>query len=126
MGTDKGYTGQYSDPLTGLDYDHARYYNAVSGIFLSPDSVQGMNPYSYVGGNPETTTDPTGHYFAPPGGGGNGNPPPSCSQLGTCGSGNSSGYGEGNGNNHSDPSPQQPTHKVNLNGGCNAACDDGL
>ncbi|HEU5381384.1 MAG TPA: RHS repeat-associated core domain-containing protein, partial [Ktedonobacteraceae bacterium] len=66
LGTSKGYTGQYNDSLSGLDYYNARYYDPVSGQFLSPDDVQGntqgMDPYSYVGGNPETDTDPTGHF----------------------------------------------------------------
>jgi len=51
--TTKGFTGQYAD--------------TVAGVFLSADSVQGnvqgMNPYGYVGGNPETRNDPTGHCF---------------------------------------------------------------
>ena len=25
QGTDKGYTGQFADSVTGLDYDHARW-----------------------------------------------------------------------------------------------------
>jgi hypothetical protein len=25
LGTDKGYTGQFADSVTGLDYDHARW-----------------------------------------------------------------------------------------------------
>ena len=66
--TDKGYTGQYNDALTGLDYYNARYYDPTVGVFLSADTVQGnaqgMNPYAYVGGNPETMTDPTGKYYA--------------------------------------------------------------
>ncbi len=65
-GTTKGFTGQYNDPLTGLDYYNARYYDPVAGVFLSADTVegnlQGMNPYAYVSGNPETLTDPTGLY----------------------------------------------------------------
>jgi RHS repeat-associated protein len=69
MGTAKGYTGQYADP-TGLDYYNARYYDPVAGVFLSADSkqgnAQGMNPYAYVAGNPETFTDPTGYMPAPP------------------------------------------------------------
>jgi RHS repeat-associated protein len=69
LGTAKGFTGQYNDSLTGLDYYHARYYDPVVGVFLSADSVQGnmqgVNPYAYVGGNPETDTDPTGQYFSP-------------------------------------------------------------
>ncbi|MGB8347203.1 MAG: RHS repeat-associated core domain-containing protein [Ktedonobacteraceae bacterium] len=89
MGTARGYTGQYSDPLTGLDYYVSRYYDPVAGIFLSADTkegnAQGMNPYAYVAQNPETLTDPSGQYFAPPGGNGNGDPnPPSCEQENDC------------------------------------------
>jgi RHS repeat-associated protein len=66
LGTDKGYTGQFADSVTGLDYYNARWYDPVSGQFVSPDSVQGnaqgMDPYAYVEGNPETRTDPTGHW----------------------------------------------------------------
>jgi len=50
--------------LSGLDYYVARYYDPVVAQFVSADSVegnlQGANPYEYVGGNPETDTDPTG------------------------------------------------------------------
>jgi RHS repeat-associated protein len=64
-GTNKGYTGQDTDPLSGLDYYVARYYDPVVGLFLSADTVQsnlqGFDPYAYVGNNPETLTDPTGH-----------------------------------------------------------------
>jgi RHS repeat-associated protein len=92
MGTNKGYTGQYADPLTGFDYYNARYYDPVSGVFLSADctqgNMQGMNPYAYVGANPETNNDPSGEMYAPPGGsGGNGlgnpspTPAPSCNNL---------------------------------------------
>src|SRR5262249_39082133 len=63
MGTAKGFTGQYQD-ATGLDYYGARYYDPVVGRFLSVDTVEGngvgIDPYAYVGGNPETDTDPTG------------------------------------------------------------------
>ncbi len=65
INTAKGFTGQYNDSLTGLDYYGSRYYDQVAGVFLSADIVQGngsgMNPYAYVGGNPETFNDPTGH-----------------------------------------------------------------
>ncbi len=64
MGTTKGFTGQYNDAVTGLDYYNARYYDPVVGRFLSIDKVsgnmQGADPYAYVGGNPETKNDPTG------------------------------------------------------------------
>ena len=65
VGTSKGFTGQYADSTSGLDDDNARYYDPLVGQFVSADSVQGnlvgMDPYAYVGGNPETWTDPTGH-----------------------------------------------------------------
>ncbi|MEO6891180.1 MAG: RHS repeat-associated core domain-containing protein, partial [Ktedonobacteraceae bacterium] len=65
--TDKGFTGQYLD-ASGLNYDHARYYDAVVGRFVSADTAQGngqgMDPYSYVGNNPETLNDPTGRMYA--------------------------------------------------------------
>ncbi len=68
--TNKGFTGQYNDPATGLDYYGARYYDPKASVFLSTDSVQGnlqgMNPYTYVGGNPETMNDPTGNWYGPP------------------------------------------------------------
>lgn len=81
MGTNLGYTGQYHDSLSGFDYYGARYYDPVAGVFLSADILQGnfagMNPYSYVGGNPETFTDPTGEMYTTSGrGGGGGTPTP--------------------------------------------------
>ena len=72
INTAKGFTGQYNDGLTGLDYYNARSYDPVAGVFLSADSAQGngqgMNPYGYVGGNPETWSDPSGRVIAGPGG----------------------------------------------------------
>jgi RHS repeat-associated protein len=71
--TSIGFTGQYSDSVSGLDYYIARYYDPIVGRFLSPDTVQGnaqgLDPYAYVGGNPETRTDPTGQMFVGGGGG---------------------------------------------------------
>jgi RHS repeat-associated protein len=65
IGTAKGFTAQYTDDLTGFDYYSARYYDPVAGRFLSADSVQsnlkGYDPYTYVLGNPETKSDPTGY-----------------------------------------------------------------
>jgi RHS repeat-associated protein len=74
--TSKGFSGQYGDAVTGLDYYVSRSYDPVSGLFLSADkaegNAQGLNPYAYVGGNPETLADPTGQMYAPPGGGSGG------------------------------------------------------
>jgi hypothetical protein len=62
--------------VTGLDYYVSRSYDPVSGLFLSADKTEGdaqeLNPYAYVGGNPETLADPTGQMYAPPGGGSGG------------------------------------------------------
>ncbi len=83
MGTSKGFTGQDADAFSGLDYYQSRYYEPAVGVFLSADSKegnqQGMDPYMYVGGNPQTYNDPTGEFYAPPPQG-NGNPPPNCEQ----------------------------------------------
>jgi RHS repeat-associated protein len=79
-----GYTGQQADAATGLDYYQARYYDAVAGQFTSADSLQdGLNRYAYVGGNPETATDPTGHKVVDCAGdcGGSGGGPPSCTSA---------------------------------------------
>ncbi len=69
-GTAKGFTGQYHDDLTGLDYYVARYYDPLVGLFLSADNVQGnlqgFDPYTYVDGNPETYNDPTGEFLFNP------------------------------------------------------------
>jgi RHS repeat-associated protein len=59
--TSYGFTKQRLDG-SGLHYFHARYYDSSVGQFTSADSVQGPNRYEYVGGNPETRTDPTGHF----------------------------------------------------------------
>jgi RHS repeat-associated protein len=53
---------------TGLDYMHARYCSSAQGRFTSPDTMlgsigspQSLNRYAYVGNNPLTYADPTGH-----------------------------------------------------------------
>lgn len=72
MHTPFGFAGQREDSsavvgqgASGLDYFHARYYDSVVGRFTSADSMLGADPfgdgYAYVGGNPETKSDPTGH-----------------------------------------------------------------
>jgi hypothetical protein len=35
INTAKGFTGQYNDSLTELDYYQSRYYEQVAGVFLS-------------------------------------------------------------------------------------------
>ena len=118
--TTKGFTGQYADAVTGLDYYNARYYDPVAGVFLAADTVQGnmqgMNPYGYVNGNPETNTDPTGRYYAPPGGPGGPTPPPPCNQ-----SNNFCNTGNGNNPNGGGTKQTQKKTQVNL-GGCNDTC----
>ncbi|KAB8144384.1 RHS repeat-associated core domain-containing protein [Chloroflexia bacterium SDU3-3] len=61
------YTGQRRDS-TGLLYYNARYYDPVSGHFISADTVvpdptnpQQFNRYSYALNNPVHNTDPDGH-----------------------------------------------------------------
>ncbi|HMY69454.1 MAG TPA: RHS repeat-associated core domain-containing protein [Leptospiraceae bacterium] len=61
------YTGQEEDKESGLYYYKARYYDASLGRFNSadslimPESIQGMNRYMYVEGNPVKYNDPSGH-----------------------------------------------------------------
>jgi RHS repeat-associated protein len=66
VGTHLGYTGALTDEV-GLVYLHARYYNPVSGQFLSGDPLEGQavdprswNRYGYVAGNPILWKDPGG------------------------------------------------------------------
>ena len=57
-----GYTGREPD-ASGLVYYRARYYQPGTGRFASRDPIGlagGINPYSYVDGNPVTFNDPSG------------------------------------------------------------------
>jgi RHS repeat-associated protein len=89
--TSIGFTGQQADSVTGLDYYNARYYDPVAGQFLSADNVQGnaqgVDPYSYVAGNPETMTDPTGQKITCGPESCGGPPPPPTGSGSDCGSG---------------------------------------
>ncbi len=50
----------------GLDDYGARYYDSTIGQFTSADTVlDGLNRYGYVGGNPISRTDPSGHVIVP-------------------------------------------------------------
>ena len=67
--TDYGYTRQRADASTGLDYYGARYYDPLLGQFTSADTLlaggtEGLNRYAYVGGNPTSATDPSGHVIS--------------------------------------------------------------
>ena len=71
-----GYTGHVNDPETNLVYMQARYYDSVTGRFLSidpngpaPGVVEYFNRYSYVGDNPISRVDPFGEYFCKSDGG---------------------------------------------------------
>lgn len=61
-----GYTGHDEDPATGLVYMQQRYYDALSGRFLSTDPVlpkddgANFNRYWYADDNPYRYTDPDG------------------------------------------------------------------
>ena len=59
-----GYAGGVYDGETGLQYHAKRYYNPVTGRFLSedPSSFRGgdANLYRYANGDPVNNTDPTG------------------------------------------------------------------
>ena len=65
--TDIQFTGQMTS-TTGLVYMHARYYDPMLGLFISPDthvpdpaSVYAYNRYMYARGNPLKYADPSGH-----------------------------------------------------------------
>lgn len=56
------FAAQYQDAESGLSYMRARYYDPLTGQFISVDPVgaQTREPYGYVYGNPLNATDPTG------------------------------------------------------------------
>jgi RHS repeat-associated protein len=62
-----GYTGHVNDPETNLVYMQARYYDPVTGRFLSVDpiasssgNVFNFNRFKYANNNPIVNTDPDG------------------------------------------------------------------
>lgn len=68
MATDFLFTGQKNDGGTGLYYYGARYYDTVTGRFISADTVvpkagnpQDLNRYAYTLNNPVRYTDGSGH-----------------------------------------------------------------
>ena len=55
------YCGEYFDVESGIYYLRARYYDPSIGRFTQEDPAQdGLNWYSYTGGNPVLFIDPTG------------------------------------------------------------------
>ena len=67
-----GYRGYYLDNETGLWYLNSRYYDSEVGRFLTPDSLDylapetlgGLNRYTYCGNNPVNYYDPSGHLIS--------------------------------------------------------------
>ncbi|MEI3163794.1 MAG: RHS repeat-associated core domain-containing protein [Lachnospirales bacterium] len=56
-----GYCGEYLDKESGLIYLRNRYYDSESGRFISEDPIKdGVNWYSYCGGNPVMFWDLSG------------------------------------------------------------------
>ena len=62
------YTGAIYDKETGLYYMNARYYDALTGRFISQDSYRGEiedvgtgHLYAYCANNPINYVDPSGH-----------------------------------------------------------------
>jgi RHS repeat-associated protein len=56
------FPGQYADDETGLHYNHHRYYDPLTGRYLTPDPLglaPAPNPHTYVT-NPTTQLDPLG------------------------------------------------------------------
>ena len=61
------YRGEQFDPDLGLYYLRARYYNPLTGRFMSRDPNKGnrfdprsLHKYLYAGGDPVNLLDPTG------------------------------------------------------------------
>jgi RHS repeat-associated protein len=65
-----GYRGEATDPLTGIQYLRARYYDPATGRFISPDLFPGAtavpasrHAYMYGHANPVRNNDPSGLFI---------------------------------------------------------------
>jgi RHS repeat-associated protein len=65
---ERGFTCQREDNEVGLIYMGARYYDPMTGRFISPDTIvpdpanpQSLNRYAYCMNNPVAYVDPSGH-----------------------------------------------------------------
>lgn len=63
-----GYNGEDTNPVTGLQYLRARYYDTETGRFSTADTYLGnliepltLNRYTYTVNNPVMHADPSGH-----------------------------------------------------------------
>ena len=64
------YRGYYFDSITGLYWLQTRFYDATTGRFISPDTIEylspetinGLNLYAYCNNNPIMNVDPSGHW----------------------------------------------------------------
>jgi RHS repeat-associated protein len=61
-----GYSGQYTDPTTGLVNDRARWYEPQTGGFSTTDPLFASTDtaYTYADGDPVNQTDPSGRAVA--------------------------------------------------------------
>ena len=58
-----GFAGEQYDPVAGMYYLRARFYNPVIGRFIQEDTYygDGLNLYAYCHNNPVGYVDPSGH-----------------------------------------------------------------
>ena len=61
-----GFAGEQFDPVAGMYYLRARFYNPVIGKFIQEDTYygDGLNLYAYCHNNPVGYVDPSGHAAA--------------------------------------------------------------
>jgi RHS repeat-associated protein len=69
MANGRGYINERFDPVTGLQYLHARYYDPNLGRFRSPDAWDPTQPgvdinrYAYSGNDPVNGMDAGGQWY---------------------------------------------------------------